>query len=144
MKYLLSPRTVSAQPFVPVFALAAALSVGIFSSPVRAEPPKEVESQTTATAGKAVLVVSENEKHLTLEAEGRDVNIDGNKNEVTLHGKCHALTISGSGNTVHADAVSSVSTPGDKNSVTYKETVNGEKPQVTSVGSGNSVEKRGE
>jgi hypothetical protein len=109
-------------------------------SGVRAEPPTTVESQTTATAGKAVLVVSENGKTQALEAEGQDVSIDGNKNDITLRGKCHALTVSGNQNTVHAEALASISTPGNKNAVTWTQAVNGERPQITNVGSGNSIE----
>ena len=138
------PASFPSRYFLPTVALATSLWIG-GPLPARAEPPvKEVESQTAATAGKAVLVVSENGGKVTLEAEGRDVNVDGNKNEVILRGKCHALTVSGSGNTVHADAVATISTPGDKNAVTYKATVDGEKPQVTDVGSGNSVAKTAE
>ena len=142
MKYPLSSPAVSARPLVPIFAVAS-LFAGAFFPPAQAEPPKEVESRTAATAGQPVLVVSEDGKTLTLEAGGRDVNIDGNRNEVTLHGTCHALTVSGSSNSVRAEAVASISTPGGKNSVTYKNTVDGEKPQVTDTGSGNSVEKSG-
>lgn len=117
-----------------------AVALGGVVSPVRADPPTTVESQTSSTAGKAVLVVSESGKSQTLDAEGRDVSIDGNKNDVTLHGKCHALTVSGNENSVHAEALASISTPGNKNMVTWTQTVNGEKPQITNVGSGNSIE----
>ncbi len=114
--------------------------VGVLAPFARAEPPTTVESQTVGTAGKAVLVFSDSEKSQTLEAEGRDVSIDGNKNEITLHGKCHALTITGDGNIVHAEAVATISTPGNKNIVTWMSVVDGDKPQITNVGSGNSIE----
>ena len=114
--------------------------IGLLVSLVQAEPPTTVESQTVATAGKAVLVFSDSGKTQTLEAEGRDVSIDGNRNDITLHGKCHALTVSGDGNTVHAEALATISTPGNKNSVTWTQVVDGEKPQITNVGTGNSVE----
>ena len=134
---LMSPRR---SKFV-AFAMALLVGAGVaMITPVRAEPPKTVESQTAATAGKPVLVVSDSGKSQTVDGEGRDVSIDGDKNDVIIHGKCHALIVSGNENTVHAEALATISTPGNKNFVTWTEAVDGEKPQITDVGHGNSIE----
>ena len=109
---------------------------------MRADPPKIVESPTAATAGKATIALTDSDKTQTIEADGKDVAIEGSHNQITLSGACHALTINGSHNVVTAEALGSVSTPGNDNKVTWTKAVDGEKPQVTDVGKDNSLSKR--
>ena len=120
-----------------VLATAAAPSL-------RAEPPKLVESATAATAGKATIALTDSNVTQTIEAEGKDVAIEGDGNKVTLSGACHALTINGNHNVVTAEALATVSTPGNHNKVTWTKAVDGEKPQITDVGKDNSLGKRPE
>lgn len=122
-----------------LIALAAAAV-----SSLRAEPPKIVESPTAATVGKATIALTDNNKTQTIEADGKDVAIEGDGNKITLSGACHALTINGNGNEVTAEALGTVSTPGNHNKVTWTKAVDGEKPQVTDVGKDNSLSKRAE
>ena len=109
--------------------------------PLHAEPPKIVESPTAATAGKATIALTDSNKTQTIEADGKDVAIEGSHNKITLSGACHALTINGSDNLVIAEAVATVSTPGNRNKVTWTKAVDGEKPQITDLGSDNSLSK---
>ncbi len=125
----------------PVLCLA---SIGCAVTPLRADPPKIVESPTAATAGKATLVISESDKTQSVEAQGRDVAIEGSHNKIVLTGECHALTINGNGNEVKAEAVATVSTPGNQNKVTWTKVVDGEKPQITNLGNDNTLGKRAE
>ena len=119
------------------------LAVAVFTSPtLRAEPPKIVESPTAATAGKATIAITDSNKTQTIEADGKDVGIEGNHNKITLSGTCHALTISGSDNEVIAEALATVTTPGSHNKVRWTKAVDGEKPQITDLGSDNSLGKR--
>ena len=125
--------------FLPIAAIAA-----FSGSPLRAEPPTIVESPTAATAGKPTIAITDSNKTRTIEADGKDVAIEGDGNKITLSGACHALTINGNHNEVTAEALGTVSTPGNHNKVTWTKAVDGEKPQVTDVGKDNSLGKRAE
>lgn len=128
-------------PFVTLSFVVAGLVAASVSS-LRADPPKIVESPTAATAGKATIAITDSNKTQTIEADGKDVAIEGNHNKITLSGACHALTVNGSDNLVTAEALGSVSTPGNRNKVTWTKAVDGEKPQITDVGSDNKLGKR--
>ena len=121
----------------PLVAILAAFS----ASPLHADPPKIVESPTAATAGKATIAITDSNKTQTIEADGKDVAIEGNHNKITLSGACHALTINGSDNLVTAEALATVSTPGNRNKVTWTKAIDGEKPQITDLGSDNRLEQ---
>ncbi len=126
--------------FRPLLTLVPA---SVFACPpLHADPPKIVESPTAATAGKATLAVTESNKTQTIEADGKDVAIEGSHNKIILSGACHALTVSGSDNEVTAEALATVTTPGNHNKVTWTKAVDGEKPQITDLGSDNSLGKR--
>ncbi len=122
--------------------LLVATSAALFCAPLHAEPPKIVESPTSATAGKATIALTDSNKTQTIEAGGKDVAIEGDHNKITLSGACHALTINGNDNMVTAEALGTVSTPGNRNKVTWTKAVDGEKPQVTDLGKDNSLGKR--
>ena len=128
-------------PYLPLLAFLTAAPCGVS---LRAEPPKVVESTTAATAGKPTIAITDSNKTQTIEAGGRDVAIEGSHNKVTLSGACHALTINGHDNEVIAEALATVSTPGNNNKVTWTSTVNGEKPQITDLGHDNKLGKKSE
>ena len=69
-------------------AVVAVLSCAV----LRADPPKIVESPTAATAGKATIAITDSNKAQTIEADGKDVAVEGNHNKITLTGACHALS----------------------------------------------------
>ena len=137
----ISFRSFFVLPSVSWLLAAVGLAL-IFGSPLRAEPPKLVESPNAATAGKATIAITDSNKTQTIEADGKDVAIEGDHNKITLSGACHALTINGNDNEVTAEALATVSTPGNHNKVTWTKAVDGEKPQVTDVGKNNSLGKR--
>ena len=128
--------------FPPGSLLPLAIVAVLTCPALRADPPKIVESPTAATAGKATIAITDSDKTQTIEADGKDVAIEGNHNKIVLSGACHALTISGSDNQVTAEALATVTTPGNRNKVTWTKAVDGEKPQITDLGSENSLGKR--
>lgn len=137
-------KTSSRSFFVPSkvdWPLVALSLVVVSVATLRAEPPKLVESPTAATAGKATIAITDSNKTQTIEADGKDVAIEGDHNKITLSGACHALTINGNDNEVAAEALATVSTPGNHNKVTWTKAVDGEKPQITDVGKNNSLGK---
>ncbi len=121
--------------------LLVAAAASFCGVPLHAEPPKIVESPTAATAGKATIAITDSNKTQTIEAGGKDVAVEGNHNKITLSGACHALTINGSDNEVTAEALATISTPGNHNKVTWTKAVDGEKPQITDLGSDNKLGK---
>lgn len=126
-------------PHAHLAAAAFLLALTPAVAPLRAEPPGTIE---LAVSGKNVLAVNENEQTKAIDAAGRDVTINGNRNKLTLRGECHALTLSGNGNTVEVETVTSISLPGNHNQVAWGKAAGGEKPQITDLGNGNSVTRR--
>ena len=98
---------------------------------------KEIPTET-----KDVLLVKDSKEEQTIDAAGRDVTVNGNRNKLTITGECHALTVSGELNFVSVAAVSSISLVGGGNQVAWGKAVNGEKPQITDQGKGNTVSKK--
>ncbi len=116
-----------------------------------AEPQTSVEmtgggkTAVISTSGKDVLAISENNKTDAIDAAGRDVTINGNGNKLTLRGECHALTVSGNNNTISAESVFSISTPGNGNQVAWRKAGGGgAKPQITDLGKGNTTTQKTE
>jgi hypothetical protein len=92
--------------------------------------------------GKEVLIVKDNQETKTIDAQGQDLTVTGNRNKITVTGECHALTISGDFNFVNVAAVASISMSGNGNEVAYERAVDGEKPQITSTGKDNVAAKK--
>lgn len=114
--------------FVALGRLAFLLTAGTLAAgPLRAAEP------TT------VVTISENNRTQTVDARGGTVNIVGNGNKITVTGECQELTVQGNNNEVSVEAVAVVSVPGNKNRVTWSRALNGDKPQVSNLGSGNEV-----
>ena len=118
-----------------LLAVAAALLVA--ASTIYADDP--IKPDATPTRGKEVLVIKESKNAQVFNAEDQDVTVNGNHNIVTIRGTCHALSISGDGNTVEVAAVASIALSGTGNEVAYGKAVDGEKPQVTDLGKTNKV-----
>ena len=113
------------------------LAASLFVVTGRAGEP-EVPAAPPAS-GKEVLVIKDSKDAQTFDAEGQDVTVNGSRNKVAIKGTCHALTISGDGNSVLVDSVSSISITGTGNEVAWTKAADGERPQVTDLGKGNTV-----
>ena len=80
--------------------------------------------------------VNENQHRVTLTCHGEDITINGNRNMITLRGACRRLTVAGNSNMVTTDAVGTIETPGNSNTVVWS----GKKsPKVTNLGNGNTI-----
>jgi hypothetical protein len=125
---------------IAALALAAA-AVGflLFAPAMRGDPIVPVQGPAH---GKEVLVVEDNQETKTLDAQGQDLTVTGNRNKITVTGECHALTISGDFNSVNVAAVASISLSGHGNEVADQKAVDGEKPQITSAGQDNVAAKK--
>ncbi|HEU4730765.1 MAG TPA: DUF3060 domain-containing protein [Kofleriaceae bacterium] len=74
----------------------------------------------------------------TLKGSCKTVNVTGGQNTLTI-ASAETLTIQGGRNSVTIDAVDAIQVIGSDNTVTYKGTVHGDNPSITSVGSNNAV-----
>lgn len=76
-------------------------------------------------------------------SEGGNAEVSGTNNIITINGRISRLEVSGSGNTIMTDKVSSIVVEGTSNKVYYKSapTKTG-KPAVSSSGVGNNIEKK--
>jgi hypothetical protein len=66
--------------------------------------------------------------------DGKAVNINGNRNDITLTGSCGHLSLNGRGNTVHVAEVAAIDMAGHDNTLTWERGRNGAKPAVQIVG----------
>ncbi len=122
-------------PLLPT--LAAVLLTVAVSVPARAGDP--IKPNETPARGKEVLVIKESKEAQVFNAEGQDVTVNGNHNQVSIKGTCHALTVSGSNNVIQVASVASIALSGTDNEVTWGTASGGEKPQITDLGKNNRV-----
>ena len=109
-----------------------------------------------ATTAAADVTVMDNDKTLTVDcAKDKNVTIVGNDITVTLVGTCEKLYVSGNDakvtgstkgafvagndNTLTLEAVDTISTPGNENTVTYRRPVSKKKTSVSNPGNGNKI-----
>jgi hypothetical protein len=109
----------------------------------------------------ADVAISDNKQTVTVDcAKDPNVAVSGNEAVVTLTGTCERLLLSGNNakvtgsvkavyvsgneNTATLDAVDEIATPGNKNAVTYKKTIDAKrkKAKISNSGNKNVVAKR--
>lgn len=126
----------------------ASVSVGgIVSSAQQAANAASQAAAATAGAVNAVQVqgnvVNINlSHHQTTQdcGDGRNVNINGFQNDITLTGCCGKITMNGWGNTIHVDEVASIEIMGHTNMLFWKHGRNAARPRVQiDSGENNSV-----
>lgn len=100
------------------------------------------QSVTVDCAKDPNVAVSGNEAVVTLTGTCDKLNLSGNKAKVT--GSVKMVYVSGNENTATLDAVDAIATPGNKNAVTYKTTINAKlkKAKISNSGNKNVVAKR--
>ena len=97
---------------------------------------------TTVDCAKDPLVnITGNHATVTLTGVCKGVQIAGNNATVT--GSALAVSLPGNNNTATLDAVDLIATAGNKNTVTYKKTVDAKKkaPRISNPGNKNSIKK---
>lgn len=92
----------------------------------------------------AAIVVSDNRVARTVDCAGGSVTVDGNGNTLSLNGECPSVEVNGNGNVLRVEAAGSISVMGNRNTVTWSRGIGGSSPQVSNLGTGNSVTPMGE
>ena len=76
----------------------------------------------------------------TFKGECKAININGGHNTLTIETVAE-LNVNGASNTITIDAVGAINLVGSDNKITWKKATSGDKPAVSTVGTGNSVNK---
>lgn len=94
-------------------------------------------------AKKGTLEINGSSKKLTAKCEPKTtVKINGSAHVITLTGECARIELSGSSNTVTAEAVGFIEVSGANNSIVYKSGLKKDvKPKIKTSGVGNKVSK---
>lgn len=101
-----------------------------------------VVAQATPTT-EETLTLGANDETRTIDCSGnKNVAILGNRNNLTLRGTCHTISVLGNSNSVAAEAVKAISAMGSANKVTWLKGMDGPAPHIVSMGSNNSIERR--
>lgn len=92
---------------------------------------------TSAGGGKTITVV-QNRQQLRYSLSGEMLVISGNNNDITVQGSCRQLSVTGNGNVIHLESVTSISAQGNKNQILWQ----AGNPQVSNLGSNNVVSRQ--
>lgn len=65
--------------------------------------------------------------------------VAGDNNEIHFTGQCKSISVPGNENTVTVDAVESISVLGNSNVVTWGKALKGERPEISNLGTGNTI-----
>jgi hypothetical protein len=87
------------------------------------------------------IVIDKNELIKTIHCDGDEVIVNGNENELTIKGECSRLYVPGNKNIINVEAVAVIDTPGNKNTVTWEEGIDGKKPSISNLGTKNRIKK---
>lgn len=99
--------------------------------------PGITQPSLTATTVK----VLEDDREDTVDCNGREVSILGNRNSLRLRGSCPLVIVAGSDNVLDVDTADRVRTTGDRNRITWTKVTSGAEPQVQNTGTDNRVTK---
>ena len=83
-----------------------------------------------SSGGRRTITIDQSSTPLTVACKNATVNLEGDSDDVTLTGSCHAINVSGDSDHVVAGSASSVDLSGDADEVT----VNSGSPSVTKTG----------
>jgi hypothetical protein len=90
-----------------------------------------------SVAGQVVL--TGDGSNFTRSVYAQQVRLQGDRNQITLTGSADELFVTGKNNSVAIEKVGKVRFLGDNNTVSYRNTPDGRKPEVASLGDNNSV-----
>jgi hypothetical protein len=91
--------------------------------------------------GTAYRIVDNDHKKSIACKTGDTAEIAGNGNTVAVTGACASVRISGNGNKVTIDQAGAIDAPGNKNTITWHGGLAGKDPQVSNLGTDNTVTK---
>jgi hypothetical protein len=92
-----------------------------------------------AAFASGAIIVGENNGGRVIRCNGRDVEVDGNQNTITLSGNCAVVLVKGNHNRVAVESVAWLRLIGSDNQVSWARGVGGRPPSVVDVGARNSV-----
>lgn len=92
-----------------------------------------------AAFASGAIIVGENNGGRVIRCNGRDVEVDGNQNTITLSGNCAVILVKGNHNRVAVESVAWLRLIGNDNQVSWARGVGGRQPSVVDVGSRNTV-----
>jgi len=96
------------------------------------------QNLATGQTGNIQQIVASQQK-LKYEGGGKQFEVVGHDDEITITGECSMLQIVGHDNKIVLDAVGEIQATGNNNLVTYRHGLNGASPTVQSMGSGNKI-----
>jgi hypothetical protein len=88
------------------------------------------------------IVINKNELTKTIYCEGDEVIVSGNQNELTIKGECSRVYVPGNENIINVEAVAKIDTPGNENTVTWEDGIDGRKPKIRNLGTDNTIKRR--
>lgn len=147
-----SPRVSTVGPGNEITQLTVAKPATKPVAPNAAADPPKAASAPMAPAARATLSrawvvdgstlrLPGNGQRESIDCDGHDLIILGNSNTVTARGHCASISVPGTSNTVAAESVSRIRSEGDNNQFTWRRLHDGREPQVTLLGSKNTVNK---
>ena len=96
------------------------------------------QNLATGQTGNVEQIVASQQK-LKYEGGGKEFEVVGHDDEITITGDCSKLLIVGHDNKIVLDAVGEIQATGNNNLVTYRRGRNGQNPTVQTMGSGNKI-----
>ena len=95
--------------------------------------------EATQTTGNTLNLALSHQRTTQDCGQGKDVNINGDQNDIHLTGICGTVSVLGSGNTVHVVEVGSISVVGHTNKLTWEHSRSGQHPAVQIAGGADNV-----
>ena len=92
-----------------------------------------------AAFASGAIIVGENNGDQVTRCNGRDVEVDGNQNTISLSGDCAKVIVKGNHNRVSVESVAWLRLIGNDNQVSWARGVGGRPPSVVDVGARNLV-----
>lgn len=116
-----------------------ALAATLAAAPARADVDIVDNGQklTIDCAKDKQVNISGNKAQVTLTGTCEQVNISGNK--ATVKGSAHQINVSGNENTLTLEGVDEINITGSKNTVSYKRTAKAKQTRTENIGSDNKI-----
>jgi hypothetical protein len=96
------------------------------------------QNLATGQTGSLEQIVA-SQQRLKYEGGGKQFEVVGHDDEITITGECAKLAIVGHHNKIVLDAVGEIQATGNNNLVTYRRGLNGANPKVQAMGASNKI-----
>jgi hypothetical protein len=94
-----------------------------------------------ARSAAPTMVFADNREEKTVACDGHAVEVLGNRNVLTITGTCASVRITGNHNEVTVDRVRWIATPGNENTVLYRDLADEEPPRISNTGRDNRIRR---